>query len=502
MKNKLVKILMTSIILPSFFMTTIIEPIPIVNAEEVELYEDNDTSLEEEKSEDASEENEDIITETGASDVQEEIAQDESGNDSETNVEEEDTVQSTESVEIENAAMLGAEADEIIVESEPNDSFARADPIEADVIYYGSIAGVGDWDYYCFTINRAGNFEFALAHNANNIPWEQPYWRMSIFDAGHTEIAKRYGYRTQDTMTMPCTLKKGTYYFVVTSGYNSRDYAFTLYDLDNEPDGNTSASDGAQDSYFEQEPNDSLDTANPIDTNAYYYGEAKQLDTSPDCYRFDIKKNGTFTISLNHPCGALSNSGRTWYMRLYDERQNRIATKSVGTTWNDEEDPLVKWQQSLSEGIYYLKIECERNNSIYNFIISGDNKINTGDLSGSNIDNTSNSNTSNEDSEVNINDPDTESGSDQNNTNNSVSGNNSSSSASSPSGSTTQAVSSSSSSASSTSSASSSSGGSSKKSKSKKSTKKKSTKKKSTKKKTTKKKSTKKKSTKKSSKKK
>lgn len=102
-------------------------------------------------------------------------------------------------------------------ETEFNDGFQTADPLEIGAVRYGTTTkGYSyDEDYFTFTVSKTGAYRCQM---------ETPYmggtgscWRMTLFDGAYKKITSIYIYGNQTVHTLDCALAPGTYYIQVSS---------------------------------------------------------------------------------------------------------------------------------------------------------------------------------------------------------------------------------------------------------------------------------------------
>lgn len=220
-------------------------------------------------------------------------------------------------------------------ETESNNDFSSSDNIAVNTTVNGSLMDSNDVDWFKFTINSKGVINISFSHDY--VESGLTYWEMYIYNSNVSELS-RYDFVGNQMATTRGNigLPAGTYYIKIQDDYFSDvDYTFTV--------------NYSQKNNWETEINDSLGTADTINTNSINYGSLMSSSDS-DWYKFSIGKTGTITLRFSH---SYVDSGSTyWRMRLYNsngEEQNYYDYQGTDT----EKDSSLY----LTTGIYYLQIE-------------------------------------------------------------------------------------------------------------------------------------------------
>ena len=252
-------------------------------------------------------------------------------------------------------------SNENVWETELNNSFAIADQIKVNNNYYGSISygDSTDHDYYKFALNSDGHIriDFGKEYDSN----DSHGWDVILYSFDQEEMISWTFYcgNTKTDSTCEYGLPKGTYYILV----KPRDYYDTNVTYNFKI--NFSASDA-----WEREPNDDLGVPNKINVNKTYYGTTTEWND--DCYTFNLRKNGTVSISFGKEYD--SNDSHGWNITLYDSDRVQITD---GTVYCGDTDNKAVISTDLSAGTYYLKVTPRRyyvSSVIYNFKITAKNE--------------------------------------------------------------------------------------------------------------------------------
>ena len=112
-------------------------------------------------------------------------------------------------------------------ETETNNSFGKATPIEFGQRYYGSITHNGDLDWYKIVIKNSMKFVLSFDHTIAS--WENEEWYLELYTANGTSYltniegtAEKYAIKANSNRTLPAfNVSAGTYYIKVSPGSSS-----------------------------------------------------------------------------------------------------------------------------------------------------------------------------------------------------------------------------------------------------------------------------------------
>lgn len=220
-------------------------------------------------------------------------------------------------------------------ETESNNDFSSSDNIAVNTAVSGSLMDSNDVDWFKFTINSEGTINISFSHDY--VESGSTYWEMYIYNSNVSELSHyNFAGNQMSTARGNIGLPAGTYYIKIQDYYFSDvDYTVTV--------------NYSQKNNWETEINDSLGSADAINTNNINYGSLMSSGDS-DWYKFSISKTGTITLHFSH---TYVDSGSTyWRMHLYNsngEEQNYYDYQGTDT----EKDISLH----LTAGIYYLQIE-------------------------------------------------------------------------------------------------------------------------------------------------
>lgn len=280
-------------------------------------------------------------------------------------------------------------------ETEFNDNMVSADPLAADVPFWGQSYSSADEDWFFVVTDRPNN---VLTINFT-VPDRDPGsddagdWRLSVRDAVgnvHAEFTTDFlsgNAGGDDAIAYPVTLGfAGTYYVVVVPETLSY-YPYTL--MVNLRDSNLESSNfliGAYDA--EREPNDRPEQASRMTSGVTLYGLTSLTfdvpvpvgdsfqwgQSEPDWYRYDSPGNEIVTLSF---CEREQCTTGNWYVEVYDETSAFALQQEIdaGTLQqNIQTSPLAAFNTDLDGGTepstmrfgivepgrYYLRVNHKR----------------------------------------------------------------------------------------------------------------------------------------------
>lgn len=183
-------------------------------------------------------------------------------------------------------------------ESEPNDSFATATVLtEADVAA-GRLNSSDDVDWYCFNVETAGLVSVKFGHD--DAKSHMIYFKVKAYDEQLTSETEFnvYGDETE-TYSAAFSAAPGKQYIAVSKGQvQDGTLAYTVSITIN------------TDVLSEKEPNNTIDTATPLELSLYgepkrYLGNLSNGDV--DCFEFNVPKAGFIYYYLYNTNGTTGN---------------------------------------------------------------------------------------------------------------------------------------------------------------------------------------------------
>lgn len=234
-------------------------------------------------------------------------------------------------------------------EKEENESYEEANEVSLNTSYKGAIQFWDDEDYYKFTLSNAGKVSISFSHK--NLMDTGRYWVVRIFNT-KTEEEVQLDSSGTDTSKKSAEvgLPAGTYYLRIESdasyrnhnwdekNHNTATYTFQL---------NFTAS-----NIWETETNDSYEEADKVSLNTTYSG-VNQYWSDVDYYTFTLSKGENVNLNFKHP--QLSDSGRYWVLRLFNDRTEELMKLDI----MGNETSTNSGEISLSAGTYYIKLESD-----------------------------------------------------------------------------------------------------------------------------------------------
>lgn len=230
------------------------------------------------------------------------------------------------------------------VETELNDSFETANPIEINTEKVGSLTArndVSDRDYYTFDMEKDGFVVIDFIHE--KLSENKDGWHITVIDEQGNIAYNSTSTWSQNIMQSPnIGLCAGKYYILIDSDniyHNSIVYRLILLSV--------------QDTSWETEPNntpstsDTITFGNPVNGTLIETG----IDYDKDYYVFSTDKEGTVQVSFNHIRTENENK-EGWIVSVIDINGTLISSSSVN--WDSEE---IIFTANLTEGKYYILVE-------------------------------------------------------------------------------------------------------------------------------------------------
>ena len=227
-----------------------------------------------------------------------------------------------------------------VAEQELNDTFGTATPISTDVTVHGSLQNSGDKDYYQFGYMEEYTTGINVQFDHANLSDNHGYWRISLYDAGMTQIYSQTVSGLGDSVTLPTIGIYGGLRFICVEAtnnyYSAEPYTFTV----------TEAGD-----IWEQEQNNSFADAwkNTLQLDESMKGCS--MTTSDTDYFLLRCPSGGLMLNFDHPVLETSSGG--WNVTIYDARQNQIAAQYYAAK---ESGGVLQGGIGLLDGEYYVAV--------------------------------------------------------------------------------------------------------------------------------------------------
>lgn len=231
-------------------------------------------------------------------------------------------------------------------EIECNDTKAAYTELYPEIPMIGSASNYADHqddDWYLLRVKKDGKAQLTFKHEKSDSI--SVAWRIVLYDENGIEIySENSGLNTEVLDSGEIGLRAGVYYIAVLCRTRC-EYDYTL-----------SVITGADDR-FEQENNDSPETATPLALGGMISGcvtsKAGKLDR--DYYRFEMPARGNFSLVFTHAPAALKDDKNGWRIRLLTESGEIMY--SMISTWNASSDRMPVL--GLEEGVYFIEVCSE-----------------------------------------------------------------------------------------------------------------------------------------------
>ncbi len=231
-------------------------------------------------------------------------------------------------------------------EKEDNGTVSKANEIEINKEYKGRLNFSDEIDWYKFTVVEPGKLSITFSHE----DCENPYgdqWQTRLY----ADLEEKINYfdwtwdggNAKKGTTCAYTVPSGTYYLKVNkySDWISDEYGITV---------NYTSAIGTN---MEQENNDTVDTANVIETNKDYRGIIN-FEKELDWYTFTLDKPSDVSVVLSHD--VIDNSATFWNVRIFGDTE--MKDKYMDLHWAGNKDKQTsETTPRLTEGKYYVLID-------------------------------------------------------------------------------------------------------------------------------------------------
>lgn len=175
-------------------------------------------------------------------------------------------------------------------EIEDNDSFASANEMDVNTEYTGNLQTYSDIDYYKVVLTEPGS----LYANLRILDDNSNYWNVTLYkedsDLNRIEIKTWTAGSMKNTIFTKYRFPAGVYYLKVTAYSDNRWYSSAEYML-------TANFTAESVDAYEVEENDTLETANSIQTNHEYTGNIHS-ETDKDYYKFVLDENSHIQLKF------------------------------------------------------------------------------------------------------------------------------------------------------------------------------------------------------------
>jgi len=220
-------------------------------------------------------------------------------------------------------------------ETEPNDALSDATLIGLNKNVKGKIGSVGDKDYFKITTSQAGVIEIAV----NPVPSEIRMY-VSVYDEKQNSIAYGTASESGQGVFVNVVSSAGVHYISLSTyhgSYSVNDYNLLV----------------TLDTFDSYEVNNSFYNASLIPLNTDINGKIG-AGGDKDYFKFTVAEAGVLKISVDPMPSNVS-----MVVNVYDEKQNRIASKTASDYGNS-----VFFETPNGPGIYYLSLAND--NESYN----------------------------------------------------------------------------------------------------------------------------------------
>jgi uncharacterized protein YjdB len=240
------------------------------------------------------------------------------------------------------AYMLFGQTPVAVAESElePNNSIQSAQYIKTNMNYTGNLSTYNDVDYYKFVIDSPGKVYLSFRHEQVT----SGSWYVKVLDASNNELSYFTAYSGDiNVRSYYLRLPAGTYYVRISANtHNDIDYGLTV---NYSPEGEG----------YEKEWNNSMSTAQAINTNHSYTGNLYS-SSDVDYYKYVIDSPGKVYLNFRH---EQVTSG-SWYVKVLDASNNELTSLSIYSG-----DVNVRsYYLRLPAGTYFVRISTGSHNDI------------------------------------------------------------------------------------------------------------------------------------------
>lgn len=230
------------------------------------------------------------------------------------------------------------------IETELNDSFEQATPVQVNTETVGSLTArndLSDRDYYSFVMENDGFIVLDFIHEA--LSESKEGWHITVMNEnGETAYSAVSDWAENIHHSPNIGLTAGKYYILIDSDniyHSSTVYRLILLTV--------------QDGTWETEPNNISSSADVITVGTAINGAlvATGVEFDKDYYSINVEKSGTLQVSFNH---IRSNEAdkEGWIISVIDSQGNVLSQAS--SDWDSEEVTLTA---NVDAGTYYILVE-------------------------------------------------------------------------------------------------------------------------------------------------
>lgn len=196
-------------------------------------------------------------------------------------------------------------------ETEENGSFKTANNIVLNREYTGNIVtSSDDRDYYKIELEQPGSL--MLNFRVDSSQWKE-HWKISLYseDEEHNRnlIKMEYNDAKKNTKFTKYRLPKGIYYVCIQGEFYDSNEDYKI--------GTTYVDESSQNT--EKEYNDTIDTANEINTNIEYSGNLSN-DDDVDYFTFNLTSAKTINVKLKQDAEEISDEA--YFVEVYNAAKN------------------------------------------------------------------------------------------------------------------------------------------------------------------------------------
>ena len=225
-------------------------------------------------------------------------------------------------------------------ESEDNGSKEKADELDVNKTYHGSLGTNGDVDWYKFTVSESGFFNVEFTHELTNSTYS--FWEIRLYDFTGVNFIDgdndKYSVTGNANLTTAnFGVPAGTYYIKISRNYS----LLQTYDIKINFTPSTE---------WETENNSDIPNADEIRINMPING-ANGTVGDQDWYKIVLNNSCDFAVSFSHD--FVNSSDAMWEISLYDATgtQRLLFQRSAGN------NPAMTTEYiQLNAGTYYIKI--------------------------------------------------------------------------------------------------------------------------------------------------
>ena len=226
-------------------------------------------------------------------------------------------------------------------ETEWNNNFSEADVLTVGREKNGSLRREGDYDFYQVHLNTPGTLALSFSHDYDNNPY--PCWHVTLHNQNREQLIEYTytGVGQETTTEEKIGVPAGTYYIKVTHDTYFGYFSNVPYRVKMLYTAST---------HWEEEFNDSFETANPLVLGKEKYG-SHMIYGDKDYYRLELSEPTSVTVKFSHPYDA--SQMQFWVVTLLNSNREDVFKKGYPGNANS---PDVSEKIDLNKGTYYVRI--------------------------------------------------------------------------------------------------------------------------------------------------